>query len=729
MRKLLLVAVVCLASVGVAFAGSAGDELSGFGALQARIFKAERGQALTAPSMAAPAEVVAEFLRSRGASPQTVESLRPVAEERVQRTGITNLRMEQEVGGLRVFGAYLKAAVNDKGELIHLIDNLAPVTAAGVAGARIDERKALRVALRKLYPDLDARLAPAGVGGNTTTFAAHPFFYAAPTVERVAVPTAKGALKTGFLVETWSSEGNRLHDTLVSGAGRIVDIELRTATDSYNIFPVDPGATSQTVVAGPGSGNTESPVGWLFAGDQNSISIAGNNAHAYLDADANNAPDPGGTTVSDGNFLTAADLTQTPSTADNRNVAVQNLFYLNNVIHDTLYSHGFTEAAGNFQEDNFGLGGRRARGSDSVNAEAQDGAGTDNANFATPRDGQNPRMQMFLWSGKGDHQVVIDAPGSIAGTYLAQGAAFGPALSTTGVTGDIVLVDDGTGTTSDACEALTSDFTGKIALIDRGSCTFVTKVKNAQNAGATGAIIANHLGDSIFTMGGSDATITISAVFIGKSDGQFIKTGLPGVHGTIRKTDPAPLQRDGDLDSDIVWHEYGHGLTWRMIGRMDGPLSGAIGEGMSDVLSIIINNDDVVAEYSFSDPIGIRTAPYTNYPRTYGDVTGSEVHFDGEVYAAIGWHLWEIFQANSISKETLLDDLVDGMNFTPAHPTFEQMRDGILQSVANSGSGHDCLIWQGFADYGVGVGAKAQVRGSTVIVTESFALPTECSGP
>ena len=87
-------------------------------------------------------------------------------------------------------------------------------------------------------------------------------------------------------------------------------------------------------------------------------------------------------------------------------MAVQNLFYLNNVIHDTLYDAGFTEAAGNFQENNFST---KQGESDSVNAEAQDGGGIDNANFATPPDGVNPRMQMYLWTGLGTHQVVVHA--------------------------------------------------------------------------------------------------------------------------------------------------------------------------------------------------------------------------------------------------------------------------------------------------------------------------------
>jgi hypothetical protein len=162
---------------------------------------------------------------------------------------------------------------------------------------------------------------------------------------------------------------------------------------------------------------------------------------------------------------------------------------------------------------------------------------------------------------------------------------------------------------------------------------------------------------------------------------------------------------------------------------MNGPLAGAIGEGMSDVLAVVINENDRVAEYSFSNPIGLRSAPYTNYPRTYGDVAGTGVHFDGEVYGAIGWRLWEIFQRDGLSKDLLLDYLVGGMTFTPAAPEFETMRDGILAAVAAAGTGHECKIWEAFAQYGVGVGARGAARGSKVVVVESFAVPAGCPAP
>ena len=727
MRKMLKVLIVALGLLGLGAVPlvNAQSEGAAFSASRARVYEGVAGLALTPPSTKAPASVVAKFLREQGASAATAGSLRAVAQNRSRVTGLTHIRMQQEVGGLRVFDAYVKGAVNQRGELVHLIDSTAPV-AGKVKPEQVNERQALRAALAALYPGLKENPAAVARQGNTTVFARSAFFYAAPTVERVAVSTVRG-LETGFLVETWSAKGNLLHNTLVSGAGQVLNVQLRTNSDSYKVFTVDPVTTPQAVVAGPGAGNTESPVGWLSAGAQNTINITGNNVHGYLDAVSNNRPDTGGSSVTDGNFLTTADLGVSPSTTGNSAVAVQNLFYLNNAIHDELYRHGFNEAAGNFQENNFSNGGK---GGDSVNAEAQDGGGIDNANFATPSDGRNPRMQMYLWTGKGgQYQVVVHSP--FTDTYPAQGAVFGASLDTTGITGDVALVDDGTDTTSDGCQAITNNIAGKVALINRGTCTFTTKVHNAQNAGAISAIMVNNQGDDIITMGGTDHQIRIAAVFIGQTNGNTLSANLPA-NVTDRFADPQPLQRDGDLDSDVVWHEYGHGLTWRMIGDMSGPMSGAIGEGMSDTLSVIMNENDVVGEYAADNPKGIRRDPYTDYPRTYADVTGSEVHDDGELYGAIGWQMFLNYQGEGISKDELLDAIVDGMNFTPAGPTFEQMRDGILESISNSAhSERDCLVWRAFAKYGVGVGATGEVTGhgpnTTVIATESFDVPGACA--
>ncbi|GAA5889905.1 hypothetical protein JCM5296_003645 [Sporobolomyces johnsonii] len=77
------------------------------------------------------------------------------------------------------------------------------------------------------------------------------------------------------------------------------------------------------------------------------------------------------------------------------NASTTELFYTNNEIHDLFYRYGFDEESGNFQEHNFNRGGY---GEDAVQANAQDGSGYNNANFATPPDGQRPRMRMYSWT-------------------------------------------------------------------------------------------------------------------------------------------------------------------------------------------------------------------------------------------------------------------------------------------------------------------------------------------
>jgi hypothetical protein len=70
-------------------------------------------------------------------------------------------------------------------------------------------------------------------------------------------------------------------------------------------------------------------------------------------------------------------------------------------------------------------------------------------------------------------------------------------------------------------------------MIDRGTCTYVSKVLNAQNAGAVGVIIANNQA-GIATMGGDDPSITIPSIMISQADGTRIKLELPnGVNATI----------------------------------------------------------------------------------------------------------------------------------------------------------------------------------------------------
>ena len=252
------------------------------------------GRPLAAARAGGLAQTLAAFLQSRGRDAASIAALR-TAERRNGARGIDHLRVEQSVDGLAVYGAYAKAAFDPAGNLVHLIDRLARVPAAGLAPARVDAQQALRAALARLHPGAQASLRPTATAGNTTVFEGGAFFHQAPTVTAVAAPLADGSMARAWLVETWSEKKNLLHHTLVSGDGQILNVELRTANDSYNVFPVDPGKGPQTIVNGPGAGNAQSPDGWLAGRAEKDTNISGNNVAAYLDADDNNRADAGGT--------------------------------------------------------------------------------------------------------------------------------------------------------------------------------------------------------------------------------------------------------------------------------------------------------------------------------------------------------------------------------------------------------------------------------------------------
>ncbi len=155
--------------------------------------------------------------------------------------------------------------------------------------------------------------------------------------------------------------------------------------------------------------------------------------------------------------------------------------------------------------------------------------------------------------------VKVLRPQILKGSFEAQAASFGPPLTGGGgTTGQIVLVNDGAGaSTSDGCEPILNNLNGKIALIDRGACSFVQKVANAEAAGAKGAIVANNVPGGPAPMGGSSTTIGIRSVGITLDFGNDIKAELPGVNvklildgnflagtnqGFVRLNAPNPVQ-------------------------------------------------------------------------------------------------------------------------------------------------------------------------------------------
>lgn len=202
------------------------------------------------------------------------------------------------------------------------------------------------------------------------------------------------------------------------------EVEEMSMVGGYRVFafPIEsPYYGTRTLETNPDD-PTASPFGWH---DVDGISGAeytytkGNNVDAYDDevgddtgSVSDHAPESSSGLVFDYPFeQTSGGLPVYTNANQSTNAAITNVFYWSNIIHDAMYQYGFDEAAGNFQENNYGNGGA---GSDSVDAEAQDGSGTCNANFGTPTDGGNPQMQMYVCdrnnnniSNDGDYDNVV----------------------------------------------------------------------------------------------------------------------------------------------------------------------------------------------------------------------------------------------------------------------------------------------------------------------------------
>ncbi len=389
------------------------------------------------------------------------------------------------------------------------------------------------------------------------------------------------------------------------------------APNDYNVLPwpvESPNHGSRALRNAPwADGGIASPYGWHDtngAAGPEYTTTRGNNVRAVEDGDANNTPgaSPSSATL---DFDYPLDLSQAPSAY--QDAAITNLFYWNNIIHDVWYQYGFDEPAGNFQSNNYGRGGA---GNDFVNADAQDGSGTDNANFGTPPDGSSPRMQMYRW------------------TY----------------------------------------------------------------------------------------------------------------------TTP---NRDSDLDNGIIAHEYGHGISNRLVG---GPANTSclgnaeqMGEGWSDYFGIVMTMEpgdlgtDVrgVGTYVIGQPItggGIRPAPYSTsfgsnsftYANTNSGV--SQPHGIGFVWCTMLWEMtWELIGVYGFDPDIYngtggnniaMQLVIDGLKLTPCNPGFVDGRDAILAAdVANNGGANQAYIWAAFARRGLGVSASQGSSGSRSDQVEAFNTP------
>ncbi|HEU0185513.1 MAG TPA: M36 family metallopeptidase, partial [Blastocatellia bacterium] len=515
---------------------------------------------LSDPQSGQPDSIARDFLADHpamfGLDRNQIVEMKLKSEDKDQDT--TFLNYEQMIDGVPVFQGQVQVAVNAKGQVLSINEGLVIHDAGINTTPRLLESEAMQRAFQ-----FAGRQAPASF---------ETMEYRSAKGDRAVYRNPFGESREDILSEMRIMRvGQRAvlawHSYVDVGANEwyemLVDANTGAMLYRYNLYADvaqgtvfrENGLGGRTVESFVGDTTINTAAGWMGT----STMTTGNNVDAYLDMNADNQPDA----------INAADLQNGRAFSSiqdfafsfipgvdprtQRAASVANLFYFNNIMHDFAYRLGFTESAGNFQTNNFGRGGT---GNDSVRAEAQDGSGTNNANFGTPPEGSRPRMQMFL-----------------------------------------------------------------------------------------------------FTRGTADLND----------------------------------DRDASFDGDVVLHEYGHGISNRLVGGpantscLGGTQAGAMGEGWSDYWAATFYNNGVIGEYVTNNLTrGIRRAAYTVPANTvhdsYADLGagGFEVHSDGEVWAATLWDLRQTLGA------AIADRLVlQGMKFTPCSPSFLNARDGILMADQN----------------------------------------------
>ena len=507
--------------------------------------------------------------------------------------GTTFLNYTQTVGGLKVFEGQVQVVVNKNGEVLNVREGFLvdgpPLRRRGAMSEAKAIAKAFEHAGRTVFPSFVENYSRA----STTEMSrfANPIDLSLEDVlseQNVVSVAGESRLAWHVYVEVGPEEWYEILLDAYTGE-LLLRHNLYVFEAQGTVYTEAPDKGARQLVSFVGDTVINTAAGWMGT----STVTTGNNVESYLDRDANNAPDSttgnglvtGHASAANQDFTFPFSTTVDPRTQ--QAAVVTNLFYFNNIMHDFSYNLGFTETSRNFQVNNFGRGGL---GNDSVRAEAQDGSGTNNANFATPPDGSRPRMQQYLF------------------------------------------------------------------------------------------------------------------------------------------TSPNP-DRDSSVDGDVVFHEYGHGISNRLIGNgstaLSGIQSGAMGEGWSDYWAITINNDGAVGEYVTNNPNGIRRAAYSvpaaAVHDSYADLGSVSVHNDGEVWAAT---LWDLRTQLGAATTDLL--VLNGMKFTPNRPSFLNARDGILQADQNlNGGANRCAIWTVFARHGMGVSA---VGNDGTTHTAATNVPAECGG-
>ena len=377
-----------------------------------------------------------------GFGPEILSSAQVTENAITAHNGMRTVVWEQALDGIPIFEALLISHTTKREELVNVssqfipnpaqaADNGTPNRAALLQTPQISAASAVNAMLIGLGETVDpsaiAAVEPQSLGAEQRQHFTAPPLNGEADVKLVWLPMNGTSLRLCWeVVLTIRARGEMYRSLVDIQTGEVLlrhrlteylsDVSYRVYT-SDSPSPFSPGCSApcttqppvipRVLVTWPALDTNASPAGWI---DDGGNETRGNNVDAHTDRNADNLPDlprPQGSPFRTFDFT--LDLTQAPTVYTN--AAIVELFYWNNWMHDKLYAVGFTEAARNFQSNNFGRGGL---GNDAVQADAQDGSGVNNANFSTPSDGSAGRMEMYLFTGPNpardgdlDHEVVL----------------------------------------------------------------------------------------------------------------------------------------------------------------------------------------------------------------------------------------------------------------------------------------------------------------------------------
>ncbi|KXJ95029.1 extracellular elastinolytic metallo proteinase [Microdochium bolleyi] len=328
-------------------------------------------------------------------------TFRIMGDHYVGANGVAHVNFKQTVNGVDVDNADFSVHVAKDGHIFSYSNAFAP------AGARpenplpgrvalLDPLEALAAVLGHFafpYSGIGRRVAAGAANGNSYTIEG----LGGGLLEKPKVRLSYLVQDTGDVAPAWQVEVHHARGWVAAYVAAEGETKILGAMDfhshaTYEVFPWgvnDPSSGTRSIIRDP-QDTALSPKGWHSTG-MDANTTTGNNAIVGAVPDNSGLVHfPHSNTL---DFQYPLDLSAA-SPRSYLEAAVTQVFYTLNMAHDLFYALGFTEAAGNMQQDNLGKGGHDR---DRVSVSVQLWSGRNNGVMSRSVDGSTSYMDLYLF--------------------------------------------------------------------------------------------------------------------------------------------------------------------------------------------------------------------------------------------------------------------------------------------------------------------------------------------